>query len=281
MHNYFCGWYFKCQSHSQTLALIPAFHKSGKDRSCSIQLITDSGSWNIPFPDSDFRKSRSCITIAGSRFGKDGIHLELQSPGLTAAGSLTFGPFTPICYDIMGPFALVPFMECRHSVLSMKHTVNGELSINGVPYTFHNAVGYLEGDRGRSFPSEYAWTQCSFPEGALMLSAAEIPIGRVRFTGVIGVIHWQGREYRLATYLGARAVKIKAGEMVIRQGSMRLMIKQLEKAAHPLQAPDNGVMCRTIHEQASCRIFYEFQRDGRILFSFVAPNAAMEYEFPY
>ena len=38
------------------------------------------------------------------------------------------------------------------------------------------------------------------------------------FTGVLGVIHFRGTEYRLATYLGAKAVKIQDGELVIRQG---------------------------------------------------------------
>ena len=48
----------------------------------------------------------------------------------------------------------IPFMECRHSVWSMRHLVNGELSVNGKRYSFQNALGYWEGDRGSSFPKE-------------------------------------------------------------------------------------------------------------------------------
>ena len=51
----------------------------------------------------------------------------MDTPGLNVNGRLDFGTLTPIKYDIMGPFALVPFMECRHSVISMRHPVWGAL----------------------------------------------------------------------------------------------------------------------------------------------------------
>lgn len=50
MRNYFCGWYFRCQSDRQTLALIPSVHRTGKSSFCAIQLITDTQSFHVPFP---------------------------------------------------------------------------------------------------------------------------------------------------------------------------------------------------------------------------------------
>ena len=52
-----------------------------------------------------------------------------------------------------------------------------------------------------------------------MLSIADIPFGAFRFTGVIGVVLLNGKEYRIATYLGATAVKITPEEIVVRQGN--------------------------------------------------------------
>lgn len=279
MRAYFCGWYFRCQSASQTLAVIPAIHRARGESSCSIQLLTEDASQNVVFPATAFRKSKDGIEIGGNHFGKQGIRLQLHTDALTAEGSLRFGAFTPIRYDIMGPFRYVPFMECRHSVFSMRHTVNGAVRINGKCYRFQNGSGYMEGDRGRSFPKAYVWTQCSFSEGALMLSAAEIPLGLCNFTGVIGVVLWQGREYRLATYLGARAVRIKDGTIVVRQGNRQLTVKQLESAASPLRAPCSGKMLRTIHEHAACRVYYHFQIGGDTVFEREVPNAALEYEY--
>ena len=181
MRDYFCGWYFRCQSDSQTLAIIPAAHQSGKEQSCSIQLITDDASRSVSFPITVFRKSGSVIQIGENRFGPQGVHLNLHAAGLYASGSLQFGPLMPIGYDIMGPFRWVPGMECRHSVFSMKHSVNGELFINGKSYLFHNGTGYWEGDRGRSFPEKYVWNKCCFPAGLVMLSVTDIPLEKLRF----------------------------------------------------------------------------------------------------
>ncbi|MCH5341877.1 MAG: hypothetical protein J1E01_10450 [Acetatifactor sp.] len=41
----FCGWYLKCQSGDQTLAVIPAIHSIKRRRTCSIQIITEDGAW--------------------------------------------------------------------------------------------------------------------------------------------------------------------------------------------------------------------------------------------
>ena len=171
----------------------------------------------------------SFMDIGQNHFDKDGFSLNLQTPELTATGGVSFGPFSPIRYDIMGPFKFVPFMECRHSVFSMKHSVNGTLVINSTPYEFKNGVGYIEGDRGYSFPKEYVWTQCCFPKGSVMLSVADIPLCGLHFTGVISAIHYQGKEYRIGTYWGARAVRIHDGEVVVKQGKKMLTVKRLEK----------------------------------------------------
>lgn len=279
MRNYFCGWYFRCQSDQQTLAVIPSVHQIKGSKFCTMQLITDTQSFHVQLPYSDFHKKGNQISIAGNRFGDDGLSLDLHGPNLHAAGFVCFGAFTPIKYDIMGPFQYVPFMQCRHSVYSMWHSVNGTLSINGTPYVFQDAVGYMEGDRGYSFPSKYAWTQCSFPDGALMLSIADIPLGGFHFTGVIGIVFLQGKEYRLATYLGAKAVKIEAGEIIVRQGGFLLTVRPQGQSGHPLRAPISGDMVRTIHERPSCKIFYRFERNSVPLLYLDAPNAAFEYEY--
>ena len=113
-----------------------------------------------------------------------------------------------------------------------------------------------------------------------MLSVADIPFCGGCFTGVICAIHWQGREYRLATYLGARAMRIHDGEVVIQQGRRQLTVRRLEQKGHPLAAPARGNMSRTIHETASCRAYYQLVEGGRTIFACEVGNAAFEYEYP-
>ena len=279
MKKYFCGWYYRCQSDSQTLAIIPSVHKTSTNAFCHLQIITDTNSFQTFFPCSDLNRNRREICIGKNRFNHNGISLDIQTPELQVFGDLRFGSYTPIKYDIMGPFRYIPFLQCRHCVFSMKHTVNGELMVNGIFYRFANSAGYLEGDRGRSFPREYAWTQCFCPNGSLMLSVADVPLGGTHITGIIGIVLLGKKEYRLATYLGANTVRIKNGEVIVRQGNYNLTSKRLDTPGHPLQMPVCGAMSRTIYEHPSCNAYYRFEENGRTLLELNAQNAAFEYEY--
>ena len=277
---YFCGWYFRCQSESQTIALIPAVHIADGKRSGSIQIISDSGCWNAALPDGSVSAKAPRAVLGESRFREDGLRLSLRDGGVDTEGELRFDSFASLRYDIMGPFRYVPFLECRHSVFSMRHRVSGHLRVNGSDYRFENDNGYIEGDRGSSFPRQYAWTQCFLEDrGSLMLSAAEIPLGCVRFTGIIAAVCLGGREYRLATYLGARVMRCAGGELVIRQGDMTLTAALLDKNARELRAPENGAMTRLIRENAACRACYELVKGSQKLLSTELDNAAFEYEY--
>lgn len=279
MHGFFYGWYLKCQSDTQTLAVIPAVHRAGRKSTCSIQIITDDDTWTVSFPIDMFHRSGRTIAIGENRFGAGGIRLNMRMPKLSVKGTLHFGPLTPLKYAIMGPFAVVPFLECRHSVWSMRHSVCGTVYMNGQKYSFENACGYWEGDQGRSFPKEYLWTQCCFRGGSLMLSVADIPLAGLHFTGIIGILLWEGKEYRLATYLGAKAVKIRNGSVRIVQRGLEIEASLLEETGHPLKAPAAGNMVRTIHESAACRAFYRFRKEGKTLFAFETNRASFEYEY--
>uniref|UniRef100_UPI004055E8C4 hypothetical protein n=1 Tax=Agathobacter sp. TaxID=2021311 RepID=UPI004055E8C4 len=273
MNGNFYGWYFKCQSDTQTLAVIPALHKG----CCSIQFITDDGVWNAAYKKNAFYRAGKQIKVAKNYFSEKGMSLSVDKKGLLVNGNIRFGKMTPLKYDIMGPFSVVPFMECRHSVWSMQHSVWGNVCINGKDYSFQGDCGYWEGDSGTSFPREYAWTQCFFKQGSLMLSVAEIPLAKMTFTGVIGVVYWKGKEYRFATYLGARVIQKHNKKLWIRQGTYELEAWLIEQHAHPLKAPVNGKMSRTIHESAACRAYYCFRKDGKVLFSFESERASFEY----
>ena len=208
---YFEGWYLKCQTaNEQSLALIPAVHidASGK-RSASLQVITNQKSWWFGFPAASLQvfEDTLFITLDKNTFTDEGIELSIHQNDLTLDGKIDFGSFTPLKSDIMGPFRFLPDMECAHGVISMKHPIYGQLTLNGETLDFGGGSGYIETDRGCSFPSAYLWTQCFWkaPQSiSLMLSIATIPTPIGPFTGCICAICCNRREYRLATYRGAR-----------------------------------------------------------------------------
>lgn len=278
-NNYFKGWYFKCSADDKTIAFIPAFHRSNKKETASLQIIMDDMSFNIRFDSLEYSQNPLCVRLGNSVFSEKGIDLNIHTNELTVTGKLRFCQLSPIRYDIMGPFCLVPFMQCRHSVYSMKHFVDGEIIINGQSLIFQNGIGYIEGDCGTSFPNKYIWTQCSFENGSLMLSVADIPIMGFHFTGIIGVVLLDGKEYRIATYLNAGLKDIEKNTITVRQGNYELTANLIEKNAQPLYAPISGQMSRTIHESASCRAHYKFSCKDKILCEFTSDRASFEFEY--
>ncbi|HWS42794.1 MAG TPA: hypothetical protein VN421_06860 [Pseudoflavonifractor sp.] len=282
--SYFEGWYFRHQSSGgDLLALIPARHTDGAGRTtASLQVVTPGRAWTVDFPGDAFLSAKGLfqLWLGGNLFNRKGLHLDLRTPGLVLRGEIHYGPFTPLKSDIMGPFRFVPAMECRHGVVSMGHRLEGVLELNGRALDFSGGTGYIETDRGSSFPRAYLWTQCAWREGgnsSLMLSVAEIPFLGGRFTGCICAVLHGGREYRLATYLGARAAGWSAAGAVIRQGDLRLTVELLESAAQPLRAPKDGRMERTIRESLRSKVRYRFWRGDALLFDHTDENASFEY----
>ena len=112
-----------------------------------------------------------------------------------------------------------------------------------------------------------------------MLSVADIPFGLFHFTGVIGFIHLDGKEYRLGTYCGAKAVEIGENSCTIRQGKMEFTAQLVQSNAHPLKAPVNGAMTRTIRESASCTAHYKLTLEGKTLLDLESDKASFEFEY--
>lgn len=168
------------QNEKESVALIPAVHMDGRGRkSASLQIVTDEGAHQIWYEGMEavISRAQNRMAVGKSVFSPEGLVLDAEGGGARAFGRVCFEGVTPLGYDIMGPFCLVPGMECRHKVVSMRHRVQGELNINGRRYVFDDGAGYLEGDRGCSFPSRYVWTQCISrePSCSIMLAGGEHP----------------------------------------------------------------------------------------------------------
>ncbi len=279
--SYFEGWYLKCQTKDgQCLALIPAIHIDGDGcKTASIQVITENQSWWLHFPGDLFHAEREhfLVQIDGNVFSKHGVELAIHEDGIDLVGKIRFGPFQPLRYSIMGPFEFLPKMECAHGVISMKHRLEGELLINDERIDFHGGIGYIESDRGSSFPSSYLWAQDTWAEGSFMLSIAEIPFGRLSFTGCICAINLDGKEYRIATYLGARVGKWSSTFGSVRQGRYLLEVEVLKKRELPLKAPYAGKMKRTVHESLHSTIRIRFSSGAKTLLDRITEMAGFEF----
>lgn len=286
MANFF-GYYIKCAGKQDTIAVIFGRAVCGKDKTAFIQIVTRDNSYceNFDYEDSSVAKHGFEMHIGLNHVNEQGMTLNIDSEDLEVTAEVKFGKFKPIKYDAMGPFRFLPFMECRHMVVSMQHAIRGEISINGVTYTFGDGdVGYIEGDRGKSFPKKYFWSQANHNDISVSASCAIIPYLGIRFKGTICFIHVKGQEFRLATYLGASVKQFSESKLVIHQGrgnkKLSLEIEALDGKptnARSLLAPTRGKMNRTIHESVHRTVRYKLTQGAKTVFNFTSDRAAFEY----
>ncbi len=277
MSDRFEGWYYKQQAAGRTLALIPG---AAAD-SAFVQVITDGASHIARYPPDAYRRGGrdGQVRVGDSVFSPEGVRLAIHTETFSLSGTLRYGPLTPLKSDIMGPFRRLP-METRHAVLSMRHAVGGAVSLNGETFDFSGGVGYIEGDSGRSFPEAYGWVQANDLSGdaSVMIAAARVRALCLPFTGVICAVWLDGREYRLATYLGARLARFEPGAVTVAQGGYRLSAEWDAGEGLPLSAPDAGRMSRQIIECPSAKVRFLFTKGDRTLLDAVSHGTSFEMD---
>lgn len=284
MKPYYEGWYMKQQQGDDFLAVIPGRATDN----AFIQVITPRGARYLSYPLAAFRQEERTgegpvMYVGRNRFSPRGMDVDVHEGGVDLVGRLRYRALTPLRSDIMGPFAVLP-METKHTVFSMRHQVDGEVTLNGEPYRFRGGAGYMEGDRGHSFPAGYTWVQTVDFSGDLeergasvMIAIARIPLGPVRFIGCIAIVSIDGREYRLATYRGVRILQATKSLVELAQGDLRLRVDILGSGGFQLQAPEQGSMHRVIRESPSVPAHFHFERRGRTLLDAVSPRTSFEF----
>jgi hypothetical protein len=279
---YFEGWYFKHQLDAALIAFIPGVHMDGEGKKeAFIQVLTDGESYYFPFPFDEFSVSKTKFEIRMGKniFSESGISLDIDQMGARINGRIGYGRLTPIAYNIMGPFAPLP-MECLHAVHSLRHTLDGSIKIQNRTYDFSGGIGYIEHDWGKSFPEKYLWLQTNDlagREGCLFVSVAKIPFLARSFEGCISIVYLGGKEYRLATYLGVRVLEADERTVLLKQGGYLLHIEIDQSKAHPLLAPADGEMSRTIRESSSAAARIRFYKKRVLLLDAKSTFSSFEY----
>lgn len=292
--SYYEGWYFKQTRKGELLAFIPGISIDKKgSKKAFIQIVSTDGSYQAEFDYKDTYISENSLFIrmGENEFSKHGLKVNInkaksldpdkQSNELFQChGKLYYTHLTPLQSDIMGPFRWIPFMECNHGVISMRHRVTGSITLDKKQFMFYDNMGYIEKDWGTSFPNKYFWLQCNdFATGnaSIMISVAEIPFLGTKFTGCICSVYLNGKEYRLATYNKVKIRKLSNNQILVQQGDLILEISLQPSDEHTLFAPDRGNMIRKINETTLGTASFRFQAEGKILFEETSKNVSYEW----
>lgn len=283
---FFEGWYFKLVTPGgeRSLAVIPGvFLAPEEEHSQAFIQIFDGRSGSVtfhPYPLSEFHAVRSRkfdLHIGPNHFSSGYMFLDIQGEGRRVHGEIrmigiTPWPVTLFSPGIMGWYAWMPFMQCYHGVVSLDHSLEGQLEVDGELIHFTNGRGYTEKDWGRAFPESWIWVQSNhFSETgtALTASVATIPWIRGEFPGFIIGLWRQGKLYRFATYTGAHIRHLEIGEEKIRwivedrRRRLDIYIFRADKKG-ALRAPTSTGMNRTIEESLEAQVgVHLVERDRR------------------
>jgi hypothetical protein len=257
-----------------------------------IQVIEGASArtWWFEFPAGALRASRRRleVEIGGSRFGEEGISLDLEGPEGRFRGELRFGPLTRLPFSllrpgVMGPYSFIPFMECNHGLVSLDHELSGWLEVEGRRIDFAGGRGYAEKDWGSSMPSAWIWTQSNnFASrgDSLMFSLATIPWLGSSFNGFLCAGSLGGRRLLEASWTGAGARLLSLAddrvELEIRRGAFLLELLVRRARGGLLRAPVAGILSRRIAESVDALLELRVSEGGETWFEGSAAKAGLE-----
>jgi tocopherol cyclase len=293
--NYFEGWYFKQVSADleNVWSFIPGISLSPEGDTAFIQVIdgiSGNTAWfDYPLDTFTFDSKAMEIKVGNSWFTENGIHIDIEQNGHIFKGELKFSnrigfPSTLLAPGIMGWYSFVPFMECKHGIVSVSHSIEGLLNCNGQTTDFSGGKGYIEKDWGTSFPESWIWIHSnhfSEPSASFTFSVAKIPWLGSSFIGHICFLYCNGRFYRFATYNGSKINSLNWSgnrlSIMVRNRNHQLEIQVKPNKGGHLKAPVSGKMTRIIKESIDSTLMLKLTgRDGQILFEDTGQRTGFE-----
>lgn len=282
--NYFEGWYFRIVDNNNCFSFIFGITFNEEDPHSFIQVIDQfhEKAYYFKFETSDFKYENNMIKIKDNIFSPSKLKLLISpfdidiniKPSLNLQKHLGFT-------SIMSYFKYLPIPLC-HEIVFMKAAVDGVVKIDNDVLKI-NGTGYMEKDLGTKFPKRWLWIQTNHfmnNEISLVISKADL---RASITGFFCVINIKGREYRFATYNGAKIKHDMVNQKLkieIKKGFYVLKISVDLKPGHLIIAPiKKAKMAKKIEESLISTLDLSLYQNNKLIINDQAINVASEYLF--
>lgn len=292
---YFEGWYFKHVSAGldQVYSFIPGVSLNTRHPHAFIQIINgicgETHYIEYPLSDFKFRRDYFWVKIGKSEFCADSMQIDIENAEINVKGRLSYPgrvkyPSSLLSPGIMGWYSFVPYMECKHGVVSVNHSISGSLNINDQTIDFSGGKGYIEKDWGRSFPETWIWMQSNNfdqADASLMISIAKIPWLGSHFTGFLGFLYFDSKFYPFSTYNGAKITNSTLDNGLLnismKHHQHMLNITATINKSGVLKAPQAGSMDRHIKESIDSELRVQLiDQNNHEIFSDTGHRAGLE-----
>ncbi len=293
--NYFEGWYYKhvTQDLKHVYSFIPGVSLNGTSSHSFIQVIdgaTGATEYiNYPIDKFSWDKSSLYVKVGDSVFTGKYIDLNIVEDQIQVHGRIDFKnmvryPRTILSPGIMGWYSFIPFMECKHGIVSVNHDLDGGITINDKHVAFTGGKGYIEKDWGTSFPEAWIWIQAnSFtdPHSSFNFSVAKIPWMGKFFIGFIAFLYFNKKFYLFSTYNNSKITSIEHSErnieISLENRDSILRIKAEKNTFGELRAPVSGDMSRRIKESIDSEVSLElYDKKKNLVYSDSSKRAGLE-----
>lgn len=287
MDNYFEGYYFKLTSKDESLCFIVGY-TLGENAHSFIQVFgskfTKMHYFKFETLMCTMMRNPLYIRINNNIFTKNKIQVELENDEIVIKGTVCFSKQASLIKtrympSVMGPLSYVR-AECVHDVVILYSKVNGAFRMRNQSIVFDDAYGYVEGDRGVSFPKAYLWLQAIEEDFSIFLSLAVVDLKYFCFKGVIALIHHGNTQYRFGSYYLATfdvLEDVNAVTVSLKQGVYHLLVEIMNyEEDMMLVAPENGGMNGVTRECVEATISMSLFKNGFCVVSKEGLKASVE-----
>lgn len=293
--NYFEGWYFKNVSGNlnEVYSFIPGVSLSKKDPHAFIQVINgitgETEYLTYPLEKFSWNKKSLEIKVGNSVFTDKNIDINIKNKTIEVTGHLDFKnnikyPKSLFSPGIMGWYSFIPFMECKHGIVSLNHDLKGIISINGQLINFDGGKGYIEKDWGTSFPEAWIWIQANnFNDrnSSFTFSVAKIPWLGKFFIGFIAFLYFNSKFYLFSTYNHSSITSInhtrETLDLEMKNHNSVLKVNVIKSTFGDLMAPVSGDMSRRIKESVDSEVCVSlYDTNNNLIYCDTSKRAGLE-----
>jgi len=160
----FEGWYHKVYIPDLhlTVLVIFGYMEYKKNKSAFIQIASSKDLFSAIhyFPAEALVVKENEVSILEHRFTAHSLSLHLPDFAISLKTAKKSSSITSPYQSAIGAKKFIPFVNCKHEILTSQHSACVTLSMKEMEYS-GEATHYLETSWGNEFPSEYHWLQAN------------------------------------------------------------------------------------------------------------------------
>lgn len=269
--SYFIGWYQKFSTDEGYIcAIISGFIKEKNKSPKGFVQFLDNLNQTSTYSIYNFNECAIDVQKQEIKIGNHTIsqkRTQIQTKELKVDFQFTTGHsphlFKGIGKNILGPLHYVPFVECKHAIISTESTFKGTIT-NGLHINNIEGKCYKEKDWGQSFPEEYIWIHSNSFENpfiSFQFAYAKPKWLLFRPTTYIGFIKLENKTITL-NGIGKSNIQFKCMnnrkiELTLQKKEAIINIQLTSGLATQLKAPNEGEMKKIINQSLDSKLKIE------------------------